>query len=346
MLNSDEAMTALEKKFSVFVSSTYDDLRDERIAVSQALLELGCFPAGMELFPASNDEQWSLIQKAIDEADYYVAIVAGRYGSTTPDGTSYTEREYNYALKIKLPILTFLHRSPGTISKDKCESSDEGQRKLDAFRTKVTSGRTVRQWTTAEELKGHVLSSLISAFKTHPRIGWIRADQTAQLDTLREINELRKENERLKQSEADSSASAPPEHEKYAGGSDRYLVLGYKQDTPDTKTSRWEASLSWDDIFRYVGPNFAEGMTRLEAIEAMEVIYSVSDRYRAVPAPFSKSVYANIGDQILYQFSALGLISRGTGGTWRLTSFGERKLVDLFAIKRATDRSELRESAK
>ena len=54
-------MTVLDKKFSVFVSSTYVDLRDERVGVSQALLELGCFPAGMELFPASNDEQWSSI---------------------------------------------------------------------------------------------------------------------------------------------------------------------------------------------------------------------------------------------------------------------------------------------
>lgn len=42
------------KKYQVFVSSTRDDLVDERKSVSQALLESNCIPAGMELFPASN----------------------------------------------------------------------------------------------------------------------------------------------------------------------------------------------------------------------------------------------------------------------------------------------------
>jgi hypothetical protein len=153
-------MAIQDKKYSVFVSSTYVDLVDERVAVSQALLELGCFPAGMELFPASNEEQWSLIKKAIDDCDYYVVIVAGRYGSTTSGGVSYTEREYDYAVINNIPVLTFVHREPGKIRKDFCEGTEEGQNRLVAFRDKVMSGKTIRQWTGAQELKGHVLSSL------------------------------------------------------------------------------------------------------------------------------------------------------------------------------------------
>ena len=79
-----------DKKYSVFVSSTYQDLIGERAVVSQALLELSCFPAGMELFPASDEAQWGLIERAIDQCDYYVLIVAGRYGSMTADGISFT----------------------------------------------------------------------------------------------------------------------------------------------------------------------------------------------------------------------------------------------------------------
>ena len=87
-----------DKRYQVFVSSTYEDLQDERREVMQALLELDCIPAGMELFPAADETQWSLIRRVIDDCDYYIVIVAGRYGSTNKGGMSYTEMEYRYAL--------------------------------------------------------------------------------------------------------------------------------------------------------------------------------------------------------------------------------------------------------
>ena len=64
----------MEKKYQVFVSSTYRDLKDERKEVSQAILESGCFPAGMELWPASNKRQWDVIKKVIDDCDYYLLL--------------------------------------------------------------------------------------------------------------------------------------------------------------------------------------------------------------------------------------------------------------------------------
>ena len=92
-------MITTDKRYQVFVSSTYDDLQDERKEVMQALLELDCIPAGMELFPASSEDQWSLIKRVIDDCDYYILIIGGRYGSVGPDGISYTQMEFEYALK-------------------------------------------------------------------------------------------------------------------------------------------------------------------------------------------------------------------------------------------------------
>ncbi len=76
----------MDKRYQVFVSSTFTDLEKERQEVMQALLELECIPSGMELFPAANEDQWSLIKKVIDDADYYVVVVGGRYGSLGPEG--------------------------------------------------------------------------------------------------------------------------------------------------------------------------------------------------------------------------------------------------------------------
>ncbi|HSP50009.1 MAG TPA: DUF4062 domain-containing protein [Pseudolabrys sp.] len=81
----------MDKRYQVFVSSTFADLKDERQAVLQALLSLDHFPAGMESFLASDDDAWTLIKGVIDDSDYYVLVFGGRYGSTNHAGVGYTE---------------------------------------------------------------------------------------------------------------------------------------------------------------------------------------------------------------------------------------------------------------
>src|SRR5580700_5309405 len=102
-------------RYQVFVSSTYEDLREERQQATQAVLETSRFPSGMELFPASDDTQWELIKRVIEESDYYVIIVAGRYGSLGPEGRSYTEMEYDYAAEKGIPVLGFVRENIGDI---------------------------------------------------------------------------------------------------------------------------------------------------------------------------------------------------------------------------------------
>ncbi|WP_376703412.1 DUF4062 domain-containing protein [Mesorhizobium sp. ISC25] len=70
---------------------------DERRSVIEAVLNLGHIPVGMEAFQASDDTQWDYIKRRIDDSDYYVLIVAERYGSELK-GKSYTQMEYEYAV--------------------------------------------------------------------------------------------------------------------------------------------------------------------------------------------------------------------------------------------------------
>src|SRR5580700_1421836 len=120
-------------RYQVFVSSTYEDLREERQQATQAVLETSRFPSGMELFPASDDTQWELIKRVIEESDYYLVIVAGRYGSLGPAGLSYTEMEYDYAVEKGLPVLGFIRENVGDIPANKTEHSEDGRTKLEAF---------------------------------------------------------------------------------------------------------------------------------------------------------------------------------------------------------------------
>ena len=89
----------MDKRYQVFVSSTYADLKNERQKVLQTLMEMDCIPSGMELFPATDQEQWEFIQTVINDCDYYLLIIGGRYGTTTDEGISYTEKNMITPLK-------------------------------------------------------------------------------------------------------------------------------------------------------------------------------------------------------------------------------------------------------
>ncbi len=118
----------MEKRYQVFLSSTYIDLKEERLEVMRALLELDCIPSGMEYFPATNDDQWSFIQELIDQCDYYIVVVGARYGSTSSDGFSFTEKEYRYAMEKGIPVIGFVHAQPDNIPQSKAEGEPEARK--------------------------------------------------------------------------------------------------------------------------------------------------------------------------------------------------------------------------
>ncbi len=115
----------MDKKYSVFVSSTYNDLVMERKKVIDALLQMNCFPIGMEYFNAEDETQWTIIKNLIKECDYYIIIIAGRYGSIEKEcGKSYTQKEYEYAVEQGIPVLRFVHEDIKRLTGDKLEDTD------------------------------------------------------------------------------------------------------------------------------------------------------------------------------------------------------------------------------
>ena len=131
-----------DKRYQVFISSTFRDLIDERQAVLKAVLELDHMPAGMELFPAADDQAWQLIKDVIDSSDYYVLLIGGRYGSFNEEGIGYTEKEYDYARK-KKAVIPLLHNKPDNLPRDKTETD------LEAWKNSKPSGKRLKRNTPA-----------------------------------------------------------------------------------------------------------------------------------------------------------------------------------------------------
>ena len=84
----------MEKKYQIFISSTYIDLKEPRVKVRDAILTMMHFPVGMEMFNAADEEQWEIIQETIDSSDYYVLILGQRYGSEIEEGAYAGIRQY------------------------------------------------------------------------------------------------------------------------------------------------------------------------------------------------------------------------------------------------------------
>lgn len=341
----------MEKRFQVFVSSTFKDLEGERQEVMHALLELDCMPAGMELFPAANETQWNLIKKVIDDCDYYVLILAGRYGSISPEGLSYTEMEYRYALSINKPTIAFIHRDPGKVIAEKTETTDEGKTKLAEFRTLVEK-RLCKQWDTPQELGSVVSRSLIQLIKSNPAVGWVRANELADREATMELLQLRRRVDELQTELARARTSAPKGAEGLAQGDENHsLRFSFKARGPGEYSSlTWSSSFSptWDELFSVAAPlmiNEAPEEAIKVALDAM-VEEKNTARLRE-NKKFEKhallgfSLHQEDFQTVKVQLRALGLIAKSekarsvkdSGTYWTLTPYGDEVMTRLRAIR-------------
>jgi len=203
----------MEKRYQVFVSSTFNDLKTERQHATWALQAMECIPSGMELFPASDDDQWTLIKKVIVDCDYYLLILAGRYGSLDQDGIGYTEKEYDYALSQRKPIIAFLHADPRSLPLGNSEEDPELRKKLEVFREKVKR-KMVQFWTSPEDLAVKISTSLHALIKSHPAGGWVKAEYAMDTEEVQRLSARVKELERelaSRSAQEETSPSLQPE---------------------------------------------------------------------------------------------------------------------------------------
>lgn len=331
----------MDRRYQVFVSSTYEDLIDERLEVMKALLELDCIPCGMEYFPAANEDQWTFIKKLIDTCDYYIVIIGGKYGSEHPDGKSYTQMEYEYALSKQIPTIGFIHHDRNSLVPEKRETEETKLGKLDEFIAFVRS-KLCKDWNNAYELGAVVSRSLTQLMKNNPRIGWVRADKVGSEELLQEINKLRKESEILREKirnfEAETSNSIDTKNVAF---DEEVLLQGvYKYGSyPSTSQRNWNHKTSWKHVFTLISPYLLQWYheDRVQIQIATSIL-----KEKGVEGFLSEKVDQEILQTIKVQFLALGLIQVDTlntvGGStglfWGLTQKGRITMLAERSVKK------------
>jgi hypothetical protein len=338
----------MDKRYQVFVSSTYDDLREERQEVMQALLELDCIPSGMELFPAANEDQWTLIKQVIDDCDYYVVIVGGRYGSIGPNGTSYTQMEYEYALASGKPVIGFLHSDPSKIVAEKTELDPEARKRLQQFRELVQK-KTVKSWKTPQDLGSVVSRSIIKLIKSNPAVGWIRADKAAEATAAQELLRLRKQIDELKEALEQAAHQPPPGTEQFAQGEDSFHIEFSTKYFAEEDTWNWDLTVDtdWNELFSVISPLMIDRAT--DSDWRTHLIRHFRPRVEAKiigDHPDAGDIEVKLSTKVLntikVQLRALGLVARDerqksvrdTATYWTLTPYGDAVMTKLNAIQK------------
>ena len=340
----------MDKRYQVFISSTYTDLLEARQEVMQALLELDCIPAGMELFPAADDDQWTLIKQVIDDCDYYVVIIAGRYGSPGPGGKSFTQLEYEYAIFQGKPVIAFLHKDPGKLPADSTERDPRQAEKLEKFR-KLAKEKLVRYWTTPADLGSVVSRSLVKLIKSHPTTGWVKADLLPSREATEEILELRRRVDEL-QDELDRVRTTVPKETLHLAQGDDQFEVEYTfraRDGYDNLDYSASYSVSWSQIFARISPLMIDEATdydlrrELNRMTEEVNIESLQEESKLENHSLRNfAISANVFNSIKVQLFALKLIMKSvknrsvkdTDNYWTLSPYGERLMMELRAIRK------------
>lgn len=336
----------MDKRYQVFLSSTFIDLKEERKKIIENLLNAKYIPAGMEMFSASNDEQFKYIKKILDTCDYYILVIGARYGSINPTtGISYTEQEYDYAISKNIPVLAFLHNDPNNLPADKRE--DEKKDYLEAFRTKVSAGRMCRLWGNTNELVTSVIISLTEEVSENPQMGWTRGTSFDSTELLSQLNQVRLEKENLEKEILRLNTIIKQSNTKVdnlAYGNDKFIIKGKKYiryyGSSSGNYELHQATLSWDEIFSAIGPylfsykNYSSFKSNLES---------------SINSAYNKDFYTLNEDSvqtIKIQLNALGLIdvkpSKATDGGViefiAMTEKGKNYLLQLKSLKKHVEK--------
>lgn len=325
-------------KYQIFVSSTYEDLKEERSQVIKAILEMGHIPVGMEMFSAADEEQWKIITRQIDETDYYVVIVGNRYG-TINNGIGYTEKEYDYAVAKGIPALGFIIDPAVEPLAKHVDREAEKILALSKFKTKVKQ-RPVGFWKTSDDLHGKVSIALMKIFNTTPRVGWTRSTSIAGPEVTQELSRLSRENAELRNQLSVAQALE---------ATDRRVHLQARIDTLKsifkTLLLREQGKSDWDinvdttlfEIFSELGP---EMMVEISIDDASDYLGLVNNPDKGITLSSSAPIPINHVSLYFADLACFDLVEPSKkkhpvadkSAYWSLTQEG----IDVLKFHRAT----------
>jgi hypothetical protein len=179
---------------TIYLSSTYDDLKDHRAAVAQVLRRAGHTVIGMEDYAAYDERPRDKCVADVVRSDLYVGLFAWRYGfvpkDNNPFGTSITQLEYQAAADGKRPVFLLSKDAPWPPAHIHAFAAEDQGRRMREFREQLVLAHGTNFFVTPDELAGKVLAAVSSyaAKLLLPQV--VRHMQRTQLGFVANVVEL------------------------------------------------------------------------------------------------------------------------------------------------------------
>nr|WP_325295807.1 DUF4062 domain-containing protein [uncultured Oscillibacter sp.] len=149
----------------IFVSSTYEDLKSYRDEVERSIICMNQTIKGMEFFGSTPERPLDKCLQTVRECKLYIGIIGMRYGSVEEDsGKSFTELEYDEAVKNRIPVLIYILDENHPIA-SRFVDKGEGAEKLEAFKSRLKKAHVVSSFTTPADLGKKVTQDLMNELK-------------------------------------------------------------------------------------------------------------------------------------------------------------------------------------
>ncbi len=145
----------MAQPFRIFVSSTWTDLKPERLAVENALHRMGDAEfSGMEYFGSRPETPREVSLAEVEQSEVYVGIFAQRYGS------GITEDEYRTARVYDIPCLIYLKDPALPLPTSHIEQDAAKAACLEALIAELKASHTVTWFKSPDELSTQVVADL------------------------------------------------------------------------------------------------------------------------------------------------------------------------------------------
>jgi len=183
-------------KYHVFIGSTLDDVKSERKELPRIVMELGHIPVMADHIDPDARNARMLLQKTIEECDYFIALVAHKYQKNDETANPLLA-EYSIAAKKGIPVLALIIDDKARWKPAKKETDIALIRKLNNLKTKLREGPS-EAWLNTPDLCQKAQSLLAQEFIVNPQPGWIREDRTIDPSVANELSRLCSENSFLR----------------------------------------------------------------------------------------------------------------------------------------------------